>query len=171
MKKVLLSTMVGGLLLTSANANIIDRGHFGISLGSVKFENADAGASIGFISKFEKNVFGDFYVGLGTNLEIFDAKDIVPDEDLGLIADIYPIITYDITKDLSVNASYAYTTGYIGNSSNNFDGTTAGFGIAYKFSNGFEIEAKYKHSQLEWTNDIKFDTDRINLAFNFRFGK
>ena len=81
MKKVLLSTMVGGLLLTSANANIIDRGHFGISLGSVKFENADAGASIGFISKFEKNVFGDFYVGLGTNLEIFDAKDIVPDED------------------------------------------------------------------------------------------
>ena len=76
MKKVLLSTIVGSLLLTSANANIVDRGHFGISLGSIKFENADAGASVGFISKFEKNVFGDLYFGLGTNLEIFDASNI-----------------------------------------------------------------------------------------------
>ncbi|MFX4219107.1 hypothetical protein ACOL3B_09450 [Aliarcobacter butzleri] len=172
MKKVLLSGIVGSLLLTSANADIVDRGHFGISLGSIKFENADAGASVGFISKFEKNVFGDLYFGLGTNLEIFDASNI-SDEDLGILADIYPIITYDITKNISVNGSYAYTAGYLsGNRSDNgFDGTTAGVGIAYKFSNGFEIEAKYKHSSLEWTNDIKFDADRVNLAFNFRFGK
>lgn len=95
----------------------------------------------------------------------------LPDEDLGLIVDIYPIITYDITDKLSINGSYAYTTGYIGNSSNNFDGTTAGFGIAYKFTDKFELEAKYKYSDLKTDNDVKFDTDRINLVFNFRFGK
>ena len=54
---------------------------------------------------------------------------------------------------------------------NNFDGTTAGFGIAYKFTDKFEIESKYKYSDLETDNNVKFDTDRINLAFNFRFGK
>lgn len=172
MRKILLSGIVGSLLLTSANADIVDRGHFGISLGSIKFENSSAGASVGVISKFEKNIIGNLYFGFGTNLEIFDASNI-SDEDLGILADIYPIITYDITNNLSVNGSYAYTVGYLGGSrtDNGFDGTTASFGIAYKFSNSFEIEAKYKHSELEWTNDIKFDTDRVNLAFNFRFGK
>lgn len=159
------------MLLTFLNADIIDRGHLGISLGTVKFENVDAGASVGFITKFEKNVFGDLYFGLGTNLEIFDASN-VSDEDLGILADIYPIVTYDITKNLSINGSYGYTVGYLGGnrSDTGFDGATVGFGIGYKFTDSFEVEAKYKYSDLEWTDDIALDVHRVNLAFNFRFG-
>lgn len=164
------------MLLTSLNADIIDRGHLGISLGTVKFEsskfkNSDAGVSLGFISKFEKNIIGDLYFGFGTNLEVFDASNF-SNEDLGLLAEIYPIITYDITNNLSVNGSYGYTVGYLGGnrSDTGFDGATVGFGIGYKFTDSFEVEAKYKYSDLEWTDDIALDVHRVNLAFNFRFG-
>lgn len=178
MKKILLSGLATSMLLTTVNADIIDRGHLGISLGTVKFEHkdsgnsSDAGMSLGLISKFEKNIIGDLYFGFGTNLEIFDVSKF-SDEDLGLLAEIYPIITYDITKNLSVNGSYAYTVGYLGGnrSDTGFDGTTAGVGIAYKFTDSFEVEAKYKYSDLEWTDDISLDVHRVNLAFNFRFGK
>lgn len=171
MKKILLSGLISLGLLTSANANLIDKGGIDFSVGSFQIEDNKSGLSVGMDLKGEKKVFNSFYLGAGINTEIFDSVNFIENSssDLGILFDVYGTISYEILEDLSLNTLYGYSIGQIG--SEYFDGTTYGFGIDYQLTKKMKFGMKYKKSDLTLVdlNDTDFKTERINGFISFKF--
>jgi len=170
MKKILTVGAMTFALITSTSAAIVDKSSVDFSVGTFVFDNTTSGASVGMDVKGEKNIFIDgLFLGVGINAEMFDPKDVRnKSDDLGLVADVYPTLSYEITNDISVNTMYGYTIGQVG--SETFDGTSYGVGVDYKLSNEFMMGLNYKSSDLEFTsNKVSIDADRYNLSFSFKF--
>jgi opacity protein-like surface antigen len=170
MKKILTVGAITLALITSTSAAIVDKSSVDFSIGTFAFDNANTGASVGMDVKGEKNIFIDgLFLGVGINAEIFDPKDVRnKNDDLGLVADVYPTLSYEITNNLSVNTLYGYTIGQVG--SDTFDGTSYGVGVDYKLSDKFMMGLNYKSSDLEFTSSkVSVDADRYNLSFSFKF--
>lgn len=176
MKKMLvIGTICSAIICTSLNAAQSNKAGMDISMGVVAFDKSNSQNSVGFNIDWQKRIVGDLYIGAGINTEIYKSKypegiqSTHTDSDLGIILDIYPIMSYNFTNKLSINALYAYTVGELG--SETYEGTTYGFGAEYKFSKNWATSVNYKMSELGFTSYSRdeIDTERYNATISYKF--
>lgn len=176
MKKILvIGAITSAVICTSLNAAQSSKAGMDFSMGAIAFDKSNSQGSVGFDIDWQKRIVGDLYIGAGINTEIYKSKypegihTTQTDSDLGIILDVYPIISYNFTNKLSINALYAYTVGELG--SETYDGTTYGFGAEYKFSKNWATSVNYKMSELEFTSYAanKIDTERYNATISYKF--
>lgn len=176
MKKMLVAGAITSVVIcTSLNAAPSSKAGMDFSMGAIAFDKSNSQSSVGFDIDWQKRIVGDLYIGAGINTEIYKSKypewinSTHTDSDLGIILDIYPIVSYNFTSKLSINALYAYTVGELGTET--YDGTTYGFGTEYKFSKNWATSVNYKMSELEFTSYSanKIDTERFNATISYKF--
>lgn len=176
MKKMLVAGAITlAVICTSLNAAPPSKAGMDFSMGAIAFDKLNSQSSVGFDIDWQKRIVGDLYIGAGINTEIYKCKypewinSTHTDSDLGIILDIYPIVSYNFTSKLSINALYAYTVGELGTET--YDGTTYGFGTEYKFSKNWAASVNYKMSELEFTSYSanKIDTERYNATISYKF--
>lgn len=177
MNKVIIGSILSlAIASTTLNASPDVKSTMDFSVGTVAFDKSNPRGSVGMDFEIERRIIGDLYFGVGVNAELYRSSfyddymgSNTVSNDLGVMVDFYPVISYNITNHLSVNALYAYTAGELG--SQTFDGTTYGFGADYKFGKNWGCGVNYKMSKLEFTtiHGKDIDTERVNGTLFYRF--
>lgn len=175
MKKIIIGSLISLIAIsTTLNASSDTKANMSFSGGSIAIDTANPNGSIGYSLDWGKKTFGDLYLGLGINGEIFRSNYPVKlnptnkDADLGIILDVYPLMSYYFNSKFSINGLYSYTVGELG--SETFDGATYGFGAQYKISKNWGAGVNYKMSNIEFTSlKEKMDIERYNANIFYRF--
>jgi hypothetical protein len=177
-KKVLFSSLLGlSLLATTSSASSNDyKMNFDINLGYINFQPDNAGEHDGGVfgleTSIQRKVFtDDLYLGGGVAIDWFLAKEIEDeeaDDTLGVIADFYATVGYEITSKLSINAIGGYSYGAYG-SNQTLDGILYGASIDYKLTDHFGLGLKWKANKFDDIFDTNVDSNRYLLSLSFKF--
>ncbi len=169
MKKILGLSLVALAIATSVNASDF-RGGMEFTGGNFGFQNSSAGADIGMKISGEKEIIKHTYLGAFIGVDFFDPNVSIYNQ--GETADIGVSLSYDLLKNLNVNAGYAYTAGVIDghNKSEGFDGTTVSVGLRYMLNSKIGLTCSYRNSSVDLIYAGEEATiERLNGGLFFKF--
>ncbi|MEA2018462.1 MAG: hypothetical protein U9N59_08435, partial [Campylobacterota bacterium] len=116
---------------------------------------------VGLEVSIYKKIADNLYLGIGGESQFFNN---------GRAVDLYPSISYDITPNLSANATVGYTLGEINDIS--YTGVSSSIGLNYAFNKKYGVGIRYKNYSIDYdtiNGDIPDTLTATTISFNQKF--